>query len=322
MLTLSTRNNPKRGLSTAKALCVLLCLSMLGCMLLAGCAKKAEVPNVLEMTEQAAASALTAAGFTVAVAEEYSDEHKKGAVISQSHTGTQELGITITITISKGPQTIAINSTTFPDAVFRLWVKANIASGGDMLTAEMIEDTTSIDVEKMRISSLRGIEYFTALAELYCGENKLTSLDVSNNPALEVLCCYCNNLTSLDISGCTALEYLDCYLNNLTVLDVSHNPALEYLDCEFNSITFLYVSNNTALEYLNCSQNYLTSLDISSCTALISLDCSCNKITALDISNNFALSKLDCSYNRIADTSYLEELLAIGWIDGQVLPQN
>jgi len=43
---------------------------------------------------------------------------------------------------------------------------------------------------------------------LYCEENLLTNMDVSNNPALLHLDCGSNSLTRLDVSKNTALEYL------------------------------------------------------------------------------------------------------------------
>ena len=45
----------------------------------------------------------------------------------------------------------------------------------------------------------------TALTELYCYENQLTSLNVSGCTALKLLVCYNNQLTKLDVSGCPRL---------------------------------------------------------------------------------------------------------------------
>ena len=71
----------------------------------------------------------------------------------------------------------------------------------------------------------------TALTDLNCGGNQLTTLDVTNNTALTELNCYDNQLTSLDVSNNTALKELRCYNNQLTILDVSNNTALTKLDC-------------------------------------------------------------------------------------------
>jgi Leucine-rich repeat (LRR) protein len=54
----------------------------------------------------------------------------------------------------------------------------------------------------------------------------LTSLDVSNNAALEELWCQGNQLTSVDVSNNFALVRLDCGGNQLTSLDISNNSDL------------------------------------------------------------------------------------------------
>ena len=56
------------------------------------------------------------------------------------------------------------------------------------------------------------------------------TLDVSGCTALEELWCSGNNLTTLDVSNNTALQTLHCHFNNLTELDLSHNSHLP-LDC-------------------------------------------------------------------------------------------
>jgi len=167
-----------------------------------------------------------------------------------------------------------------------------------VLTAN-INTVTSLNVSGGNISDLTGIEDFTALTTLYCYNNQLTSLDVSNATALDYLNCGINQLTSLDVSNNTALTTLYCYNNQLTSLDVSNNTALDYLYCPNNQLTSLDVSNNTALDYLNCGGNQLTSLDVSNNTALTQLSCYNNQLTSLDVSQNPALTDLYCPNNQL-----------------------
>jgi Leucine-rich repeat (LRR) protein len=127
---------------------------------------------------------------------------------------------------------------------------------------------------------------------LYCGDNQLISLNVSNNTALTGLGCSGNSLTSLNVSNNTALESLRCCGNQLTNMDVSNNTALERLYCSENQLTSLDVSYNTALEWFDCSDNQLTSLYVSNNTALFSLACGGNQLTSLDVSNNTLLQVL------------------------------
>ena len=190
----------------------------------------------------------------------------------------------------------------FEDANFKAYCIQNFDTDGDgEISYAEAETVTEIYCpwQIKSISSLEGIQYFTALTRLICYGNQIANLDVSNNTELTVLSCGGNQLTSLDISNNTELTMLSCFDNQLTSLDVSKNTALSYLDCNSNQLTALDVSNNTALTHLYCSGNQLTSLDVSKNTALTRLDCGSNQLTSLDISNNTALTNLSCDYNQL-----------------------
>ena len=110
----------------------------------------------------------------------------------------------------------------------------------------------------MNITSLKGIEHFTALTTLDCNGNQLTVLDVSTNKALENLICTDNQLSVLDVKANKALIVLDCSKNKLTTLDVSENMDLTILYCEHNQLTALDVTKNTELSTLYCYGNKIT----------------------------------------------------------------
>ena len=167
-----------------------------------------------------------------------------------------------------------------------------------VLTAN-ISGVTNLDIRNKDISDLTGIEAFSALIELIVSNNKLTSLDISQNTALLYLDCNYNQLTSLDLSNNTALETLECYNNQLTALDVSANTALTLLNVNNNKLTSLDVSKNTALKFFKCADNQLASLDVSKNTALETLNCYVNQLTSLDVSVNTALTNLDCNSNQL-----------------------
>ncbi len=165
---------------------------------------------------------------------------------------------------------VAINSTNFPDANFRSYVSDNFDTNCDgVLSRGEISAVTVISVPNKNISDMSGVEWFTELVRLWCDNNQLTSLDVSQNTALELLDCSDNRLTSLEVSQNTALDSLDCSFNQLTRLDVSNNTALIHLYCKENQLTRLDVSNNTVLSFLWCYGNNLTILDISNNPSLL-----------------------------------------------------
>ena len=197
-------------------------------------------------------------------------------------------------------KTIAIDKANFPDDNFREYLLNQDYGQDGVLTETEIMFIDDMDVYDMEISSLQGIEYFTALTVLDCEDNELTTLDISKNTALVKLYCSMNYLTSLDITNNVALKCLSCYDNELTSLDVSKNTALTFLDCEENKITALDISMCTELESLTCGDNELTQLDISNLTYLESLNCYYNNLTTLDVSNNPNLEYLNCENNQLS----------------------
>ena len=194
---------------------------------------------------------------------------------------------------------IEINETNFPDANFRNYLATQTYGKDGVITEEESSLITSINVEGLQISNLKGIEYFAGLSILSCNNNQLTSLDVSNNTALTRLDCNNNQLTSLDVSKNTKLMEVWCFYNQLSSLDVTKNMVLTALGCSCNQLTSLDVSKNTALTRLFCNVNQLTSLDVSKNTALTNLECGTNQLTSLDVSNNTALTMLRCHYNQL-----------------------
>ena len=178
---------------------------------------------------------------------------------------------------------ILIDSINFPDANFRDYLLSKSYGSDGALTLEEIAGITSIEVINKSIADLTGIEYFTALKYLYCNNNQLTALDVSQNTALKELSCGSNQLTALDVSNNTALKELYCGNNQLTALDVSHNTALTELYCFNNRLTALDVSHNTALTALQCNNNQLTSLNVLNNTHLTEIYCYKNRINAVNM---------------------------------------
>ena len=134
------------------------------------------------------------------------------------------LSISTSLTVSAD---VEVNATNFPDANFRNWVLNNIdGANDDVLTDAEIAKVSFIYCHEKSISSLKGIEFFTALTTLFCS-NQLTSLDVSKNTALTYLDCSYNQLTSLDVSKNTSLATLYCHRNQLMALDLSKNTAID-----------------------------------------------------------------------------------------------
>lgn len=150
------------------------------------------------------------------------------------------------------------------------------------------------------ITSLAGIEYFTALETLMCSYHKISSMDLSQNVALKSLSCSNNQLTHLDLSANTALISLWCGHNLMTTIDVSNLPALEVLDVVSYYLTELDVSHNPKLRHLYCgTSSQLTALDLSANTKLEYIHLNDCAVSTLDVSNCLDLVELRCQNNKL-----------------------
>ena len=176
-----------------------------------------------------------------------------------------------------------------------------IANNGLVLT-NRIDVVSLLDISNQGIFNLSGIEDFAALETLFCNNNNLSTLDVSNNLNLVSLVCGSNNLTSLDVSSNTDLETFDCSENQIEILDVSSNLALKNLTASGNRISAIDVSNNAELSVLNVSDNRIEGeLMIANNSNLERLFCASNQITTLNLLSNNLLRSLDASNNAITD---------------------
>jgi Leucine-rich repeat (LRR) protein len=147
----------------------------------------------------------------------------------------------------------------FPDRNFEAAVREAIGKPSGNITIGDVAGVTVLRVNNRSIASLGGIEYFTSLTTLECGNNRLATLDISANTALARLVCNNNQLTSLDVSRNTRLTYIAASNNQLTSLNVRNNTLLERLEVSNNRLTSLDISRNTALTTLFCRGNVFTS---------------------------------------------------------------
>ena len=230
----------------------------------------------------------------------------------------------------------------FPDPNFRREVlrQLNQEDGGKRRESNFVKDDLDLlaawdflYVSYMSIFDMTGLKYLSGLIWLYCSDNYLVALDVSNSTELESLDCSDNQINELDLANNNKLSYLNCSRNEFTNLDlsecttlevlysiqnywlgnleVSKNINLRELFCSVCQLTELDVSNNSNLEVLSCSDNLLTELDITKNTKLggynsgyfvyPGLDCSYNQLTTLDVSKNLELNIIICGGNQLTE---------------------
>lgn len=157
----------------------------------------------------------------------------------------------------------------------------------------------------MPLSSLN-LSQNTALEELYLGWCSFSSIDLSLNSSLETLNIRNCAFTSLNLSNNVNLKYLQVSENeNLTELNTEPCTALEDITCYSNSsLTTLNIKGKAALTGVLCSNNQIEELDLTGCSALSYLRCLNNKqLTTINITDCTALETIECYGNQINETS-------------------
>ena len=97
---------------------------------------------------------------------------------------------------------VALDEKAFPDAAFRTLLAdtADVNGNGQLSTLEL-RHVSELNCSNLGIADLTGIEHFTELAALNCENNQLTALDVSKNTHLSEIYCGGNRLATLDLTG-------------------------------------------------------------------------------------------------------------------------
>lgn len=159
--------------------------------------------------------------------------------------------------------------------------------GPEWINGDDLALITTLNISGANISDLKGIEVMINLQNLFCSNNAIFELDVSNSLNLTILDCSNNNLSILDVSNM-----------NLESLNVSGNPNLFTVNCVNNKLIALDVSNNPTLNNLYFSSNpNLKSVNITGDSYLEELYISETNISFLDFSTNFFLNKLTFTDN-------------------------
>lgn len=158
---------------------------------------------------------------------------------------------------------------------------------------------TNLVLNNCNISNLSGLENFINLTRFNCGNNSITSLDLTPFTNLVGFDAYNNNLTSLNVSNLSQLTNFSCNNNQLTSLVVSNLNSLHTIICFQNQLTNLDLSDIPTLYQLNCSNNFLQNLDLANQEQLSILNCSNNNLVTLNIKNgsNESMFHLNFSNN-------------------------
>ncbi|NJN50001.1 MAG: hypothetical protein HC798_01365, partial [Polaribacter sp.] len=200
-------------------------------------------------------------------------------------------------------KTKTLTTTSIPDPAFEQeLINLGYDSGptnGEVLTAN-ISGVTNLYLSYLGITSLTGIEDFTALESLHFqGNTAIASIDLTSNLNLNTLKVFdFPNLTSIDITGLTNIsEILLSNLAGITTLDYSNLNSLDKIQLSrLSNLSSLNVSGLSNLTSLSVSRSVLTSLDLS---PLIGL-------SQLVLSNNNNLSSVNLKTTATANINSVQ----------------
>ncbi len=211
-----------------------------------------------------------------------------------------------------------------PDANFRTAIEKimGVQPGENIALGDAIEKEGFLVVTDIDIKDLTGLEYFPNISSLYCNNNQIEELDLSNNLNIEKIYCANNTIQNIIIPENSKLKYLYCMNNNLVNLDLSNAKNLvvvngrdnqlesinlnglsnlERVYLYNNNLTQLDVTSNPDLNYLSCFNNNLSELNVDFNLELIYLSCSGNELNELNITNNTNLIHLYCRNNNLSE---------------------
>lgn len=163
---------------------------------------------------------------------------------------------------------VRINAANFPDVIFRKRIQIYDKNHNGYLSKSEIKKVKKLDLRNTKykkniknITNYKGIEYFTNLRSLVCGDYESGKskgvLDLSRNKKLEDVSVGQHPFTSY----IKEVKLTNC--KNLKELSISNGSRVEKLDVKG-------CSNLTKIWIGDC--DYLKSLDVSSCRKLKELD--------------------------------------------------
>lgn len=183
------------------------------------------------------------------------------------------------------------------------YIVVDVNKNGEIEISEALM-VYKLNVISSDIASLEGILKFTNIRELYCGFNRLTTLDVSTLTELDDFNCSDNSIATLNITGLKKLTKFSCSSNKIETLDLSAAKEIKYLNTYGGQLSTLNIKGLTKLESIEIWGNSFAkkkTLDLSEFINLTNLICSSMELNGLKLPNAPKLERLDCSINYLTN---------------------
>ncbi|WP_431243663.1 T9SS type A sorting domain-containing protein [Flavobacterium sp. P21] len=184
----------------------------------------------------------------------------------------------------------AIPDANFENKLISLGIDVD-GKNGKVLNSS-IASVTTLDVSNSNISSLKGIEGFTALKDLNVSSNSLAEINLTKNLKLTTLNCNSNKILSLNLSANTELTQIQSSSNNLYSLNLKNGKNTNLVNMTLGNF-----KNNPSLTCIQVDDiNYATS----------------NWANAKDANANYSLECTATAFTVIPDANFEKKLIALG----------
>ncbi len=191
----------------------------------------------------------------------------------------------------------------FPNENFRKIIVEQLLDRHDGTTdifksdLEVLNKIEVLNLEKHKLTDIKGIEYFESLRKLDVSNNPIINLDVSDLIGLKELYAYACHIHNLKLPKSETLEILDVTLNNLEDLDLEKQSVLKSLSCSGNELSDLGVADCPCLEEIFCSNNFISELDLTENKIIKNIECENNDLKYLSVNSLDMIDLLNLNGN-------------------------
>lgn len=183
---------------------------------------------------------------------------------------------------------------------------------GSTLTLSSEKDITSLYLADNELTELNVAGIVGTLRRLYCPNNQLTKLDLSDCKELVSLDCQGNQLSSLSV-GSAQMEDYNVADNQLTAIGLRSAGNITSLVCANNKLTALgYVGSMLGLTSLFCQGNELTSVPVTRCVELRQLLAYDNKLKTVNTLPLVNLTDLWLGNNQLETLDLSDNTVIVG----------
>ncbi len=231
-----------------------------------------------------------------------------------SFTTSKAVGETFTIAMNPG---VAV-TVTWEDGSQESFVSdgslQTLTLASQKFTLDADAAVTSLYVAGNQLKSMDLTSVANSLKKLYCGNNELTTVNLSNFKNLTDVDVQGNQLSMLKVYGPENVNGSD---NQLTVFAASQFARVKQLFLADNQLKGLGTTQMTSLENLFVQRNAIKSLKLNKCPLLKVAAITDNGVTTLDLTGNDKIQELWAGGNAIGELDItacdkLESLVAPG----------